>query len=86
MSQAVVAELLRPIGFRGTTNKRQTFVCTATSAIHVEFIEPYSTDSFLMALGQFKRVRGTPLQIQSDRGDQLVAAFRQTENWGFEEV
>jgi hypothetical protein len=61
MSQAVAAELLRPRGFRGTTNKSQTFVCPATSAIHVEFIELYFTDSFLMALGRFMCVRGTPL-------------------------
>jgi hypothetical protein len=29
------------------------FVCTATSAVHVEFMDTYSTDSFLMALRRF---------------------------------
>jgi hypothetical protein len=41
-------DLFRPIEFQGTVNKRQTgkgwrviFVCTATSDIHVEFVESY---------------------------------------------
>ncbi len=67
-------------------NKRQIrkcwdvmFVCTTTFAIHVEFVKPYSTDSFLMAFSQFMSER-----VHSDRGDQLMAASKQTEQWDFE--
>ncbi len=52
------------------------FICMATSAVHVEFMERYSTDSFLMAMQRFMCIRGTPMRIQSDRGDQLVADER----------
>jgi hypothetical protein len=53
----VVVDLFRPIEYQGTVNKRQVgngwgvmFVCLAMSAVHVEFMDTYSTDSFLMAL------------------------------------
>ncbi len=50
------------------------FVCTAISAVHVEFMDMYTTDSFLMAMRRFMCLRGTPMRIQSHRGEQLVAA------------
>ncbi len=62
------------------------FVCTTTSALHVEFMDTYSTDSFLLALRQFMSVRGTPTRFQSDRGEQLVAAAKQVATWDFKEV
>ncbi len=65
--QSVAVNLIRPIEYQGTTvNKRQVgkgwgvmFICTATSAVHVEFMDTYSTDSFLRALRRFMCVRGT---------------------------
>jgi hypothetical protein len=57
------------------------FVCSATSALHVEFMDTYSTDSFLMALHRFMCVRGVPSRIQYDRGEQLVAASKQLAAW-----
>ncbi len=62
------------------------FVCTTTSAIHVEFVDTYSTDSFLLALRRFMCDRGTPTRFQSDRGEQLVAAAKQVSSWDFKEV
>jgi hypothetical protein len=62
------------------------FVCTTTSALHVEFMDTYSTDSFLLALRRFMSVRGTPTRFQSDRGEQLVAAAKQVATWDFKEV
>ncbi len=65
-------------------NKRQVgkgwgvmFVCSTNSAALVEFMDTYSTDSFLMALRRFMCGRGVPSRIQSDRGEQLVAASKQ---------
>jgi hypothetical protein len=62
------------------------FVCTTTSALHVEFMDTYSTDSFLLALRRFMSIRGTPTRFQSDRGEQLVAAAKQVATWDFKEV
>jgi hypothetical protein len=91
--QSVAVDLFRPIEFQGTVNKRQVgkgwgviFVCTTTSAMHVEFMDTYSTDSFLMALCRFMCMRDTPSQIQSDRGEQLVAASKQVAGWDFDSI
>jgi hypothetical protein len=59
------------------------FVCTTTSAVHVEFVDTYLTDSFLMALRRFMCLRGLLSRIQSDRGEQLVAASKQIAVWNF---
>jgi hypothetical protein len=49
------------------------FVCMAMSAVHVEFMDTYST-------------RGVLLRIQSDRGEQLVTASKQISAWNFEGI
>jgi hypothetical protein len=58
--QSVTVDLFGPIEYQATVNKRQIrkgwgvmFVCLATSVAHVEFMDTYLTDSFLMALCQF---------------------------------
>jgi hypothetical protein len=53
-------------------------------SVHIEFMDTYSTDSFLMAFRWFMCVRGTPSRIQSDRGEQLPAASKQVAGWDFE--
>jgi hypothetical protein len=80
MFQSVAVELFSPVEYQQHVKKRQVgkgwgvvFVCTTTSALHVEFMDTYSTDSFLMALRRFMSLRGTPTRFQSDRGEQLVA-------------
>ncbi len=62
------------------------FFCSSLSAVHVEFMDKYSTDIFLMALRWFMCERGVPSRIQSDRGGQLVAASKQLAAWNFEGV
>jgi hypothetical protein len=93
MFQSVAVDLFGPIEYQGLINKRQVgkgwgvvFVCTTTSAVHIEFVETYSTDSFLMALRRFMCNKGTPTRFQSDRGEQLVAAAKQVSSWDFKEV
>jgi hypothetical protein len=72
--QSLVVDLFGPIEYQGIINKRQVgkgwgvmFVCSATSAVHVEFMDTYSTDSFLMALRRFMCVRGTAPPHESSR-------------------
>jgi hypothetical protein len=81
---SVAVDLFGPIEYQGAVNERQVgkrwgvmFVCTTTSAMHVEFMDTYSTVSFLMALRWFMCMWGVPLRIQSDRGEQLVASSKQ---------
>jgi hypothetical protein len=89
----VAVDLFGPVEYQQHVKKRQVgkgwgvvFVCTTTSALHVEFMDTYSTDSFLMALRRFMSLRGTPTRFQSDRGEQLVAAAKQVSTWDFKEV
>jgi hypothetical protein len=91
--QSVAVDMFGPIEYQGLVNKRQVgkgwgvvFVCTTTSAVQIEFVDTYSTDSFLMALRRFMCLRGTPSRFQSDRGEQLVAAAKQVSSWDFKEV
>jgi hypothetical protein len=65
--QSVAVDLFGPIEYQETVNKRQVgkgwgviVVCTTTSAVHIEFVDTYSTDSFLMALRRFMCLRGVP--------------------------
>jgi hypothetical protein len=81
-------DLFSPLEYRDMVKKRTTgkgwvtiFVCTASSAIHLELAESYSTDSFLQALRRFMCLHGSPHTIISDRGEQLVAAAKQVEEW-----
>jgi hypothetical protein len=91
--QSVAVDLFGPIEYQGTVNKRKVgkgwgvmFVCNTTSAVHVEFVDTYSTDSFLMALRRFMCLRGVPARFQSDRGEQLVVASKQIAMWNFNDV
>ncbi len=91
--QSVAVDLFGPIEYQGTVNKRQVgkgwgvvFVCTTTSAVHIDFVDTYSTDSFLMAFRWFMCLRGVPSRFQLDRGEQLVAASKQVAMWDFNDV
>jgi Family of unknown function (DUF5641) len=81
-------DLFGPLEYKDMVRKRITgkgwrvlFVCTASSAIHLELTESYSTDSFMQALRRFMCLHDTRHTLISDRGEQLVAAARQVENW-----
>jgi hypothetical protein len=91
--QSVAVDLFGPIEYQGVISNRQVgkgwgvmFICLASSAVHVEFMDTYSMDSFLMALRRFMCKRGVPSQIQSDMGEQLVAASKQVSAWDLEGV
>ncbi len=67
MFQSVAINLFGPVEYQQHVKKRQVgkgwgvvFACTTTSALHVEFMDTYSTDSFLLALRRFMSVRGRP--------------------------
>jgi hypothetical protein len=62
------------------------FVCTATSLVHVEVTDAYSTDSFLLAVRRFMATHGAPSRFQSDQGTQLVAAAKQIRTWDWSKV
>ncbi len=59
--ESTAVDLFGPLTFQDPPhNKRRKgkawwviFMCTATSLLHVEMTESYSTDSFLMALRRF---------------------------------
>ncbi len=90
---STAVDLFGPLEYQGTVNKRSTgkgwgaiFVCTASSAVHIELVETYSTDSFLQALRRFTCIRGQPQRFQSDAGLQLEAAGQQIASWDYSEV
>jgi hypothetical protein len=58
-------------------------MCTATSAMYVEFIDMYSTDRFLMAIRKLMGAKGTLTRIQSDQGDQLVVTCKEIKESDF---
>jgi hypothetical protein len=83
-------DLFGPLQYKDMVRKRVTgkgwgviFVCTASSAIHLELTESYSTDSFLQALRRFMCLHGTPHTMISDMGEKLVAGARQVADWDF---
>jgi hypothetical protein len=86
----MAVDLFGPLQYKDMVKKRVTgkgwgviFVCTASSAIHLELTESYSTDSFLQALRRFMCMHGTPHTMISDMGEQLAAAARQIADWDF---
>jgi hypothetical protein len=61
-------------------------MCTATSPVHVEITDSYSTDSFPLAERRFMARHGVPAVFQSDQGTQLVAAAKQICRWDWAQV
>ncbi len=75
--ESTAVDLFGPITFQDTIKKRGSgkawgvvFLCTATSLVHVEITDAYSTDSFLLAV----------------QGTQLVAAAKQIHTWDWAKV
>ena len=86
-------DLFGPLDIRDTVKRRTArkcwgviFVCTTTSAIHLEVTEDYSCDSFLLCLRRFFNLRGVPARIQSDPGSQLMAAAKELGKWDFTRI
>lgn len=57
------------------------FVCFATKAVHLEWVDDLTTESFLATLRIFIARRGCPLQIHSDNGRNFVGASAQLKNF-----
>ena len=90
---STAVDLFGPITIRDTVKKRVSgkcwgviFCCTVTSAIHLEVTEDYSCDSFLLCLRRFMNLRGTPARIQSDPGEQLMAAAAELGRWDYSKI
>ncbi len=74
-------DLFGPIVIRDTVKQRTRkkvwgviFDCTVTRAVYIDLTENYGTDSILQTLRRFTSIRGSPSEIQSDQGSQLIAA------------
>ena len=77
-------DLFGPFFIRNTVKARTTkkvygviFNCMVTRAVHLELVEGYDTQSFLVSLKRFIAIRGYPALIHSDQGTQLVAANKE---------
>ncbi len=86
--ESTAVDLFGHITFQDTVNKRGNgktwgviLVRTATSLVHVEIMDAYSTDSFLLAVRMFMAIHGAPARFQSDQGRQLLAAAKQIRSW-----
>ena len=74
-------DLFGPFNIFGEVKKRTSmkvygiiFVCLPSTAVHLDIVSDYSTDSFLIAFRRFVSIRGYPKLIFSDGGSQLVGA------------
>lgn len=66
------------------------FNCMSTRAVHIDLVDDYSTEAFLLALRRFTSLRGYPAKLYSDNGPQLVAASEELQNmtkkWNLKEL
>lgn len=66
------------------------FNCMSTRAVHIDLVDDYSTEAFLLALRRFTSLRGYPAKLYSDNGPQLVAAREELQNmtkkWNLKEL
>ena len=85
-------DLFGPFFVRDTVKRRTTkkvygliLNCMVTRAMHLELVEGYDLQSFLISFTGFTAVRGYPGYIHSDNGSQLVAANKElqemTKKW-----
>ena len=71
------------ISTRGNPGKMKVwaalFVCLTVKAVKIYMIRGYSTEDFLLAWDEFVADCGQPLTVHTDRGSQLVAAGKESE-------
>ena len=53
------------------------FTCLASRAVHIEVADSSDTDSFIMALRRFVRLRGNIRELRSDWGTNFVGSERE---------
>ena len=75
----VSCDLFGPMTIRGEINKRSQgkcfgiiFTCMATRAVSLDITSNYSSQALMMAIRRFIAIRGSPREIFSDLGSQLV--------------
>ena len=56
------------------------FTCMVTRAVHLDLTQAYHTDALLQALRRFMAIRGSPKEMLSDQGSQLVACSKEVSN------
>ena len=59
-------------------------VCQSSSAVAIEVLGDYSMDAFMLAFSRFCARYGSPEELVSDQGTQLVAAAKELESWDWE--
>lgn len=90
-------DLFGPFKIRDQVKKRTIgkcygvlFNCMSTRAVHIDLVDDYSTEAFLLALRRFTSLRGYPAKLYSDNGPQLVAASEELQNmtkkWNLKEL
>ena len=90
-------DLFGPFFVKDTVKRRITrkvygviFNCMVSRAIHLELVEGYDTQSFLVSFKRFTSIRGFPGYIHSDNGSQLVAANKElqemTKKWNTSDI
>lgn len=53
------------------------FICLATRAVHLEYVDDYATSGFLAAFRRFASRRGLPSDVYSDNGTNFQGADRE---------
>ena len=86
-------DLFGPLAIRDTVKRRVTskcwgvvFCCTTSSAVHIEVSESYSADSLLQCFKRFINMRGSPRNITSDPGSQVIAAAEVMKSWDYAKI
>ena len=80
----VSVDLFGPFECKDVVKKRMKvkvwgiiFTCLVSRASHLDVTSSYGTDSVLQALRRFISVRGSPQQIVSDQGSQMVGCSKE---------
>jgi hypothetical protein len=91
--KSTAVDMFGPITFQDMVNKHGNgkawgviFVYTATSPVHVEVTDAYSTGSFLLTVRRFMAMHGAPRRFQTEQGTQFVAAAKQIHSWDWSQV
>ena len=90
-------DLFGPFQVKDTVKRRVTrkvygviFNCMVSRAVHLELVEGYDTQSFLISFKRFISIRGFPKFMHSDNGSQLVAANKELremiKKWDLSEI
>ena len=84
----VSLDLFGPYEVKGMVKQRTKkkvwgviITCLATRALHIDVTEDYGADSLIQLLRKFVSIRGSPKNIYSDKGSQLMCAAEELKSW-----